>query len=293
MPPAQDRNQVTGNDVAMVFATIIVIIVVLFALAFYMLSLVDQAFQEANEEADFPHALGRVRDVNPTRTSVIPVPVSFEVMGNATGTQHLVVLDKTGALAVYTSNDLFTDNLTTDHLTRFEVSDLSSIRLELGHIPNGSVAVHAIRGSFDWYWVQHPGNGSFQEAEGPLSLTGHQRPVLEVEDLPASDRLRDYGAGWNTIRLDGQDVVVAEFHDWGGCLEYSYCPGLAYRMQNGQWSNIVVLDESYPDEISIAGTSLDDMFVVTWGEDRNSVSWWFYPVTDDSVLEAGRPVEQG
>lgn len=281
------------DDVAKVFATVLVIIVVLLALGYCMLRILDQALQEANEEEEFPHGLGRMRDVNYTRTSAIPVPVSFQVMGNATGTQHLLVLDKTGTLVVYFSDDLFNENLTKVPLTRFEVSDLSSFRLELGLVQNGSVAVHVTRGSFDWYWVGHQGNGSFQEIEGPLSLTGHQRPALEVGDLPASDRIRDHGAGWDTILLDGQDVVVAEFHDWGGCLEYSYCPGLAYRTQNGQWSNIVVMGGSNPDGISIAGTSMDDMFVVIWEEDRTSVHWRFYPVTDDSVLEAGIPVVQG
>jgi hypothetical protein len=75
--------------------------------------------------------------------------------------------------------------------------------------------------------------------------------------------------------------------DWGGCLEWSYCPGVSYRMPSGQWSDIVVLDESHCDGISIAGTSMDDMFVVTWEEERYSVEWWFYPVTDDTVVETG------
>ncbi len=293
MPPIQDRSPPLRNDAAIVFFTVLIVIVVLFALAFYMVSLVDQAFQGTNEREEFPHGLSGTRDINPTRTSAIPAPVSFEVMGNATGTQHLLVLDKTGVLTVYTSNDLFTDNLTEAHLTRLEANDLSSFRLELGHIPNGSIAVHVIRGSFDRYWIQQPGNDSFQEVEGPLTLTVQQRPMLDEDDLPASDRIRDYNAGWNTIHLDGHDVMVAEFSDSGGCLVWSYCPGVAYRMPNGQWSNIVVLDETSPDGISIAGTSMDDMFVVTWEEDRTSVYWWFYPVKDDSVMEAGTPVKQG
>jgi len=293
IPPVQDRSQVTGNDIAKVFATILVIIVVLIGLAFYMISLLDQAFQEGNDEHEFPHQLSRIEDIDPTRSTAIPVPVSFEILGNATGTQLLVVLDKTGTLTAFTSNDLFYKNLTEARLTRFEFFDLDSVRLQLGYLPNGSVGVHCSRGSFDWYWVQNEWNESLFEAEGPLSLTGPRRPVFDVEELPASDRIHDYRSEWNTIHLDGQDVVVAEFSDFGGCLEWSYCPGIAYRLPNGQWSNIVVIDETYPDGISIAGTSMEDMFVVTWSEDRNSVGWWFYPITDDSVQRAGIKVVQG
>ncbi len=277
----------------MVLATFFAIIVILIALAFYMISLLEQTSLGAHEDPEFPHPLGRMMNDDPTRTSAIPVPVSFEVLGNATGTQHLVVMDKTGTLTVFMSNDLFSQNLTSARLGRFEFSDLTSLRLELGYIPNGSVAVHASRGSFDWYWVQDPWNGSFQEVEGPFSVTGQQRPIYQLEELPASDRIHDYRAGWNTITLDGQDVVVAEFSDHGGCLEWSYCPGLTYRLPSGKWSNIVVLDETRADGISIAGTSMEDMFVVIWMEDRNSIDWWFYPVTDDSIIKAGRPVKQG
>jgi len=293
IPPNQDRGPSIRNDVAIVVFTVLIIIVILFAVAFYMVSLLDQSFEEANEENQFPHGLSRLKNVEPTRVRTIPAPVSYEVLGNATGTQHLVILDKTGILVVYSSNDLFSNNISSSHLTQFEFSDLTDVRLEFGRVLNGSVGVHAHRGSFDWYWVQSSSNGTFQEVDGPLTLTGSQRPVYEVGDLPASDRIRDYGARWDTIRLDGRDVLVAEFHDWGGCLEYSYCPGVAFKMPNGQWSNIVSLGGASPDGISIAGTSMKDMFVVTWSEDRNSVGWWFYSITDDSVMKAGVPPLQG
>lgn len=293
MPPIQDSSTSIRNEVAIVAFTVLIIIVILFAAALYMVSLLDQSFEEANEEELFPHGLSRLKNVKPTRVRTIPAPVSYEVLGNATGDQQLVILDKTGILAVYTSNDLFSNNISSSHLTQFEFSDLTDVRLEFGRVLNGSVGVHAHRGSFDWYWVQLSSNGTFQEVDGPLTLTGSLRPEYEVEDLPASDRIRDHGAGWDTISLEGRDVVVAEFHDWGGCLVYSYCPGVAYMLPNGQWSNIVSLDGASPDGISVAGTSMEDMFVVTWSEDRNSVGWWFYPITDDSVLRAGIPVVQG
>lgn len=239
--------------------------------------------REHEEANKFSHPIVR-NWVEPVKNTELPHPVNFAVLGNTTGTQYLAVLDTTGILWVIRSNDTFTTLLSTQRLDTFDVQDLGGVGLSMGFAQNGSVFVGADYEDSYLSWVQ--GEDGIFEAH-PISPFGPTGPTVKREDLPEPRFIRTPHPGWDTVWLDGMEVVVLGYYYESGCQGNLISPSIVYRQPGDEWSYIVQLGRSNLDHVAIDGTGMDDMLIVAYNGLNGH--WLIYSISDTTVFDAGQP----
>ena len=283
MPPSEDRSLVTANEIAIIAFSVLIILIILIATAFYLLQEWEEAMADHEESRQFSHPRDRAR-IDPVRNKEIPVPVNYAILGNTTGTQYLTVLDTTGVLWMIMSNDSFQTLMVVERLDSYDVQALDGVGLSMGYASNGSVFVIADNEEGVSSWVQGM-NGSFEAC--PMSPPAPKGPTVRREDLPEPRYIDTPSPGWDTIWLDGLEVVVLGYYYESGCMGNYYSPSIVYRRPGEEWSDIVMLDKANLDDVAINGSGMDDMLIVAYDGHRGS--WLIYAVTDTSVLDAGQP----
>jgi hypothetical protein len=276
---------------------ILVIAVVLVGVVLFLaVNAVFNAFEDFQFLPDpdpLPHTRVDSQETYPNITMDL-TPREIETLGNATGNQLLVVRDATSFVISFASNDLFADNVTTRTVCELTNSSGAGDLVQLGILANGAVAVSCEDQGVDRYWVLTNWTGEWVEVPGPLDILTVDVNGMEPETIPFPRHIENWDNGWDFKRIDRFEVAVGTYWYVAGCMEGYNSPAVVYRRPGGEWSTMVSLNKRTSAEyISVAGTAMDDLFVVAY-DDRYRTGWRVYGVTNDDLIEAGsNPPEWG
>lgn len=222
----------------------------------------------------------------------MPEPVEFQVLGNASASQYLAVVAEGGSLLVYVSNDTFVNNVTMVLLEERYGTDPATVTLALGHDPAGRVAVGVTRGAERKGWVLERWPDVWTPIEGPLEISVPASPRVEAPSLPSPDNMVGWPDGWDTLVLGDRNVAVGSYRYQAGCMEESCSPSVVFVTDDGDWSTIVVLGRQWADLMRVAGSGLDDMFMVSVDQDDDGTLWYITVVDREGILETGQAPPQ-
>ena len=216
-------------------------------------------------------------------------PVDYRVIGSPAGTQYLVVLDERGDLMVYRSQEMFSENLTGVLLTHLDISEFANAEVRLGYLVNGSVIAGLNMMSTLTWWLEDSNTGKWSRVQGYLGPIFPAHPDIGADEMPEPENVREWDTSWDMIEIGGMTIAAGMYGYWPADTMSIISPSIVFRTGEGPWSTIVRLNGQVTYMVRIAGTSIDDLFIVTNGQVNrgSSDNWMVYSITDDSLLRAG------
>jgi hypothetical protein len=213
-----------------------------------------------------------------------PEPEAFDLLGNASGWKCIVVVSKAGVVMAYWSGEPLFQNRSEERLDTLEGPTLEGTNVRLGWATDGTAVCRLDHRGNSTYWTFDAGNGAWTLEDGRIRIVGPHEPDIRIEDTPGNWPSHVEETAWDTVTIDGFDVVVGGYSWWGGGDNEAFqMPTIFYRRPSGEWSTKVVLDKDRVYHQNIAGTSMDDIIIVTYGRH----GWKLYSVTDDAITTAG------
>ena len=284
MGPAHQPKGFWTKEVKICTTVIVIVLAVLFGTLFYLISNFT-GIQMLPDPDPIPHSGMSVTD---HRIYGPSDAVEYQVLGNASGEQYLAMVASGGSLYMYVSNDTFSMVVNGTLLDEVYGTDPATIQLRLGRDPLGRVAVSISRAGEVKGWVLEAWPDVWVPMDDPSSIFVPASPDIDPSSLPSPKHLQDWEDGWDTIWLEGREVAVGTYTYQAGCEEASCCPSIVFRTDDGEWSTIVVLGKLWVNKVQVAGTGLDDMFVVSYEIGRNGPRWYMTTIDGNGVLKTGQ-----
>jgi hypothetical protein len=218
-------------------------------------------------------------------------PAAVSVLGNATSAQCVAVLDVQGRLWAMTSDDLFVNASRRCMLADLGDGPFDGATLQLGRTAEGAFGLRLSYDGTQSYWVMVGGPAGWRREAGIVQLEFPQTVRVDATKLPYPKNLSYDEASVDALRVDGADVVVTAYSYCGGCVDVDVFPSVVFTTDEGRWSNIVrvqsVNHHIWGSTCYVAGTSLDDLFIVIVSRDDSPPSWSIVPLAGDGLRQAG------
>jgi hypothetical protein len=283
---AGDHTSKARFHTTVIVAIVVALIIIGFSLIAYVIIYGPQAFSEAFDP--FPYHAWQHTNVRGEVTTEgfidLPVPATYEVLGNASGWKCVVVLSKAGNLTALWSDGPHFENMTEQQLAQLSGPSLDATIVRLGYGEHGEAICHLSHKGDEKWWVFERDANLWNISTMPVTIIGPARPGIDVETTPHHRPARNEDTAWDTITIGSVDVVVGMYIWTSGDNERPHAPSIIYRRDGEGWSTIVVIDNVMMEHQRIAGTSLDDMVIV--GIDHRD-HWWMISVNDNMVTRAG------
>ncbi len=267
-----------------VVPVLIITAIALFVLFFYLLTVMPP-ISVLPDPDPIPHS--RLRAVE-GRLHDMPEPVDYQVLGNASTSQYMAVVSKTGSLWVFVSNDTFENNVTRVILEEWNTTDPTPEALSLGRDRMGMIAVGIGRGTERRGWVLERWPDAWVPIEGRVEISVPSTPRVDPDSLPSRGNVVGWPEGWDSLVLGDRNVAVGTYRYTAGCMDETCCPSLVFVTDDGDWSTVVVLGRQRVDRVRVAGSGLDDMFIVSVDMDEDGALWYCTIVDKEGILALGQ-----
>lgn len=231
----------------------------------------------------WPHSGARV-DEAPFPGERLPEPATFDLMGNASGWKCMVVVSATGVVTAYWSDEPMFMNRSEEQLTLLEGPSLEGTTVRLAYSLDGPPVCHLIHQGRSSYWVFDRAIGNWTLSDDSVRYFSPRIHDIRIEDTPGNWPAFGGYESWDNVTIEGLDVLLVQYSWWGGGDDETFqAPTILYREPSEEWSTKVVIDRHRVYYQQLAGSSLDDIVIVTYGRH----GWLVYSITDDSLTRVG------